>query len=218
MGICTAATPGPSCSTLLIDDLACGNGALPMNCGRLGFWYIGSDGTGTQVPYPFTPTIGGEGSSMYAAHTYGHGFTQWGSAMGLNLNHQPLGTPPQGCTYDASSYSGIQFYAKMGVGNVPNPTPVIYVNFLDEYVIRGFGICSSCGDVYYSTVTLSDTWTLYTVPYSILHNRGTGQPLEAALDVKHLVQIEFAVAGPTLTGAPGPVQFDYWISNVSFVP
>jgi hypothetical protein len=66
-------------------------------------------------------------------------------------------------------------------------------------------------------VTLTDTWTLYTVLFSTLRNRGTEQPPEPVFDVKHLVQIEFMGPGPALTGAAIPEQFDFWISNISFV-
>ena len=61
--------------------------------GRNGDWYTVGDGTSsdlTPARLPFTPTMipGGRGTSQYAAHFTGSGFTDWGALMGFNLNNK----------------------------------------------------------------------------------------------------------------------------------
>jgi len=96
----------------LIDDLDDGDGDIPANDGRRGFWGLYSDGTGTVSPEPapgcesgieyhFEPTDG-------AACMTGEGLSDWGAQLVVNLNPS---TECGGlaCRYDVTVYTGVRF-------------------------------------------------------------------------------------------------------------
>ena len=75
----------------MIDDMEDGDGFICKSNGRNGHWYTFSDETinaELTPPGDFDPTMipGGRGSSLYAAHFAGSGFTEWGAVMGFDMH------------------------------------------------------------------------------------------------------------------------------------
>ena len=122
-----------------------------------------------------------------------------------------LGIPPleplpagDGNPVDVSAYTGITFWAKGTAGNGNQLT----VHFNTTAVRPLCGICSSqCYDAHSKVITLSASWTQYTVLYSELAQMGFGQPL-VAFDPHLLIGIDFGTTG----------SWDYWLDDVAFLP
>jgi hypothetical protein len=210
-GAGAACTSGECACTSLITDVERSDGSIITCPGRVGHWYTYNDGSaaGTQFPASggvFTPTAipGGRGTSLHAARTTGSGFTTWGAGMGFHLNEGTLGTR---LLYDASGHTGFSFWAKAAA-------PMsIWVDLPDVDTDPAGGVCApaaKCNDHFGKTITLTTTWTLYTINFSELHQVGWGEVVTKGFDPMHMYAIEFLV-GPSAT-------FDVWVDDVSFVP
>jgi hypothetical protein len=208
-----------------------GTNLIPNNCGRVGAWFDYNDGTGTQVPpasspdggvNSFVPSVipnGGRGASHYAAHTDGSGFSSY-AGMGVTLGGLPNGMNPP---YDAAAhgYTGIQFYAMLG--STPGAQPRIEIMAVDKYSTPAAGLCdpnvqsgpTQCYDNPRTTLTLSPTWTLVTIPFGMLVRGGWGYGGTAPLDPTTLYTIAFE-DNNTETGNSAPLTVDIWISDISF--
>lgn len=193
---------------LLIDDMEDGLGDICSMNGRRGGWYTVGDGTSTDLTPEagtnFSPTLIGDGkrgTSRYAAHFTGSGFTAWGALMGFSFTDQDLARKP----YDASTTGGIKFWMK---SNVP-----VSVNFLvpETVLPRDGGDCAdtatalNCNNHFSFEITApSSNWTEYEVPYLALSQIGGS----ATWNPRLLLGIEFLVR-------PG-TQFDVWVDDISF--
>jgi hypothetical protein len=206
-------TGPPVACTALIDDMEHGDGSIIACTGRIGYWYTYNDATagGTQTPAaggPFTPTAipGGRGTSMHAAHTSGSGFTTWGAGMAFDLNNAGGAGAVKG-VYDASAYTGLTFWAKIDSGS-----GAVRLNVADKDTDPSGGVCSpaaKCNDHYGSNLTLTTTWTEYTIAFSSLTQQGWGE-VAPGFNAKQLMAIQFQ-------SGPG-VSFDVWIDDISFKP
>jgi hypothetical protein len=195
----------PTCAP--IDDMEDDDGYIIVHCGRSGTWYTYNDGTGSQVPPEGTlPTpsiiVGGRGSSMYAMDTTGAGFTSWGAGIGFNFIDG-------GPSYDASAWSGVQFWARSGGSTGKTLRMAIADHDTDA---RG-GVCTTktggCGDHFKANVDITTTWTLYTVHFADLMQSGWGYVVPS-FDANAIYGVQWGID----SGSP----FDVWIDDVAFVP
>jgi hypothetical protein len=209
--------PCPTPSTL-IDDMENGLGSIAPICGRTGYWYTYNDMTAgaLQTPAagkPFTDsaivpprTTDDGGTSSMAARTTGSGFTAYGAGMGFDLDDPGAGAAKH--TYDASSYSGVTFWAMGSAGGS------VRFNVPDKATDPSGGICmgstgtDQCNDHHGHALMLTTTWAQFTFTWAQLTQQGFGYA-EATLDTSNLVGMQFQVAAPT-------GSFDVWIDDIAF--
>ncbi len=211
-------TPGTggssSCPTYLlaneelIDDLNDGNAAIPEVSGRRGAWsdaLIDTSGA-SMYPDPSTPfvvTDTGDACRKFAVYVKGQTSIDPGSGANFGFS---LGSP-----YDASAYSGLSFWARIDAGT---DTP-IRVAFPDGDTDPRGAICSTsstdltmtCWDHYGRRLSLTSTWTKYTIPFSSL-SQDTWGYLAQSFDPSTLYSVTFQI-GDTST-------FSIWIDSVAF--
>ncbi|WP_434041517.1 MULTISPECIES: hypothetical protein [Sorangium] len=212
--------PGPM-DVALIDDMEDGDGAIEEVGGRVGYWYSYNDGTGTQTPpvYSEAMPVGfipealtpPRGESTMAMHTFGSGFTEWGAGVGFALNGPDMGLFP----YDASAYSGIKLWARLGDAGA---VTAMKVNVSDKVSEPAGGICDEsagegdpnrCFDHWFYTAPLGTEWAEIVIPFEELTRLGTGaEPTAEAVDVTGLYTIEFRFAQGE--------DFDVYIDDISF--
>jgi hypothetical protein len=187
-----------------------------MSHGRNGYWFTVNDGStgGTQSPPAnnFHMSAGGF-YSPFAAHLSGQGFTNWGIYMGFTLNKAPQGPK---YTYDASSYRGVSFWAKLGPNNMCSPSSscnILRFNISTRDTDPRGNVCSFCEDHFGVWVTLTPSWQKYVVMFSDFEQEGWGVPGPSSglrFDTGHTYEVQFLVQ-------PAGAPFDYWIDEVSFV-
>lgn len=192
----------------MIDDLDDGDPVLLRSGGRAGAWYTYNDmtATGQQTPAmgePFMPSPGGANGSAYAASTSGSGFTVWGAGMGFDLNVQMSVKH----TYDASAFHGVEFTAK---GSGPVRAAIMIQGVISSEV---GGSCTpstvageKCDDGHGSVVFLTDTWTVYKLPFDEIRQAGWGKPV--VFDATTLMSIQFNV--------DKNLPFDFAIDSIGF--
>src|SRR6187431_2100110 len=195
---------------LVIDDLEDGDHIISPIGSRLGYWFTYNDGTATQLPSGaiFTPMAGGH-SAKFSAHTSGPAFTTWGAGFGFDFNN----TASKSCTYDASAYQGIKFWAKgdvtiRAVVKIP-ATTAKKANGSDA------GTCVSstmCDDHFGLTPSpaLTATWKEFTIDFAggaTFKQEGWGTAV-TTFDKKNIIAMQFQVA----KGLP----FDFSIDDLTF--
>ncbi|XXT25366.1 hypothetical protein WME94_27940 [Sorangium sp. So ce429] len=205
----------------LIDDMEDGDNAIDEASGRVGYWYSYNDGTGTQTPPDSSeePPVGfvpealtpPRGQSTMAVHTFGAGFTEWGAGVGFALNGPDMGLFP----YDASAYTGIVFWARLGDAAAAT---TVKVNISDKFSEPAGGICDEsagegepnrCFDHWSYIATLGTEWALIVIPFAELTRAGTGaEPTAQAVDVAGLYTIDFGFAHGE--------DFDVFIDDIGF--
>lgn len=194
----------------LIDDMEDGNGSIAADDGRVGAWYTYNDATatGTQTPavkMPFMMTELPEprDTSKYAANSKGSGFTVWGAGFGFDLNNS--GTTKS--AYDASKYTGITFWAKVGTGS----TTTVRFNIGDKNTTPEGGVCmpATCSDDFGQSLTLTESWQQFTIKFADMKAENWSKQNLAAIDKSALYAVHFQ-AGPMTT-------FDIWVDDISFV-
>jgi hypothetical protein len=185
----------------LLDDWEENDSRIAPLDGRGGSWATYDDGTGKQTPpdkSPLFPTriASGREESARALHMTGGKFEDWGVTFGAEL--------ADAACYDASAYSGIEFWAK-GPG-------VIKVGFqmIDVQDVKYGGRCKTdCYNTHRKVIELSKTWKHYGVRWEDLHQLyEAGPPL--AFDPRRVRFLEFGI-GPEHT------PYDLWIDDVAFV-
>ncbi|HEX9298090.1 MAG TPA: hypothetical protein VF881_19755 [Polyangiaceae bacterium] len=209
---------GPTTESMIdnMEDNNVPHYILPVE-GRVGYWFTVNDGAdgGTQTPAPsmFGMSPGGY-NGPYAAHLSGHGFSVWGIYMGFTLNK-----PLQGVrnTYDASAYTGISFWAKLGATNMcspPSSCRLVHVAISTRDTDAQGGVCkTACSDHFGSWIDLTAEWHKYTILFRNMMQDGWGIPGPAQglkFDAAHTYEVQFQVK-------PAAAPFDFWIDDVAFV-
>jgi hypothetical protein len=206
----TSGTGGSTCPGLasneeLIDDLNDGDRFIPSVNGRSGAWSDSHDSSpsGKMFPDPntgFAPSISGDLCRKYAAYVNGTGYVLWGADLWFGL----------GSPYNASKYKGISFWAKIDAGT----SSVVRAAFPDKDTQPEGNICLpntagtlACYDHYGYRVTLTSTWTKYTISYSQLAQEGWGHA-GTAFDPASLYEILFQI--------PVGATFGIWIDDIAF--
>jgi Carbohydrate binding domain (family 11) len=178
----------------LIDDFEDGNSDVGAVDGRVGGWFLATDGTGSTTPTaPIAPKPATGGMPGNALHVTGSGLTSWGASLSASI------TPAMGC-YDASKFTGITVMLK-GTGSV-------WVSVLTAAVR---GAAEGQRNHYKKQVTLTADWTPVTINFSELTQPG-GWGLVVPFDATKVYGVDF---GPA-TAPPTPTAFDFWIDNLSF--
>jgi len=215
---CPAASEKPQ-GVALIDDLEDGDAFIPTSANRNGAWWTAGDATSgaTLVPAPegVAPPeliVGGRCDSKLAMRVTGQGFLDWGALLGVNLRYGDYGDGTEGAfPYDASSYTGIEFWARIG------DTSTDRVRFAVSDVNnepRG-GVCKDnnqtgeqCYDTFGSYLNgLSPEWRHYRIAFKSLTQRQFGVPVSAAAtNAIYSVQFNF---DPTAV-------FDFWVDDLAF--
>lgn len=182
---------------LLIDDFEDGNADIMAVDGRMGGWFLSTDGTATATSTPakgaVLPVDGGKTGK--GLHLTGMGFSSWGVSLGAAVANNLTGC------YDASKMTGITVDLK-GTGNV-------FVTVLTA-AVRDAAV--GMQNHYKKQVTLTADWTTVTVMFSELTQPGgwgTMVPFEAG-------KIYGIDISPVQATAPATTDYDYWIDNVSF--
>lgn len=200
----------------LIDDMEDGDAAIHETGGRAGYWYSSNDGTGTQTPPVYTEEMPvgfvpealtpPRGQSTRAMRTFGSGFTEWGAGIGFALNGPDMGL----FAYDASAYTGIVFWAKLGDAGA---VTTMKVHISDKFSEPAGGICdesgedeaNKCFDHWSSTARLGAEWAPVVIPFEEFARSGSGAE---AIDLAALYVIEFRFAQGE--------DFDVYIDDVGF--
>jgi hypothetical protein len=162
------------------------------------------------------PTSGVCGASVLAMHVQGGGFTTYGPSLSHDFVYPDAsGTGYTGEPVDASTYSGIMFWARRGDGMGLAPTIGITVNDVsshpagevcDAMATPGAMGSEACFDGWWAQKPLTAKWTLVKIPFAMLKQQGFGKEVEA-LQPDKIYGISFNL----------PMQkFDFWISDVSF--
>ena len=206
-----AAGSGGSVRSPLIDDMEDGDNEILLSGGRIGYWFIANDETpaGTQLPaaadMPMTAIDPPREGSSFGANSSGSGFTEWGAEFGFDLNN----ASGEAGAYDASTYTGIRFFARVGPGSVPN----VRVNVADVHTVPQGGFCNEaaneCYDHFGSTLLLGQDWQPIELAFADLTQEDFGTPAPEGLQRDQLYGIYF--------GLEANVTFDVWIDDVSFV-
>lgn len=146
---------------LLIDDFEDGNTQCVATSG---FWYLVSDTTGVQeMTFDVAPDW-----PTQALHLRGGGFSQWGTALGLDI----AGSDP---VFDATAYSELRFYARAE----PGSTTDIEVHILES-------------DLHFSAkVPLTGQWSEFVLPFGRMLSTA-GDPTRP-LDPAAISAIQFFV-------------------------
>lgn len=192
----------------LIDDMNDGNAAIPEVNLRRGAWsdlLVNTSGASI-YPDPSTPfvvTDTGDICRKFAVFVKGQTSIDPGSGANFGFS---LGAP-----YDASAYSGLSFWARIEAGT----DPPLRVTFPDGDTDPRGAICSTstadttktCWDHYGLRLTLTTTWTKYSIPFSALSQDSWGY-LAQKFDPSTLYSVVFTI-GDTAT-------FAIWIDSVAF--
>jgi hypothetical protein len=189
----------------VIDDGEDNNNQVAPNKGRSGYWYVFLDKVGTTITPAaggtFSMSKGGANGSAYAAHVngkIGNGTVVYGG-VGFNF------VDPKGA-YDASAYKGISFWAKVGEGSATK----IRLKVPDGDTDPDGKVCTECFNDFGTDLTLTTTWTKYTVSFSqMAQMQGWGAPHPAAIDPKKLFGVQWQV------NTPGS-NYDLWVDEVEF--
>jgi hypothetical protein len=224
---CGAETPEDACPKegerpalpALIDDLEDGDAQIFGANGRSGSWWAAGDETAsaTMVPprdnlAPPEAISGGRCDSKRAVRITGQGFLDWGALLGVDLIYGARSDGSDGnLPYDASAYSGIEFWARIG------DTSTDRVRFAVSDVNNEpyGGVCTDnnqsneqCYDTFGTYLNgLSPEWRHYRVPFTSLTQRQFGYPASAAAtDALFSVQFNFD---------PSSI-FDFWVDDLAF--
>jgi endoglucanase len=179
---------------------------LMVQNGRNGYWYTFLDKQGTTITPPaghtFIMSPGGANGSTTAAHMMGKvsgsGDPVY-AGMGFSF------TNPKG-QYDASAYSGVSFYAKVGPGSSKN----VRLKVPDVNTDPDGKVCTECFNDFGTDLSLTENWQQYTVPFAQMGQMdGWGSPTKPAIDKSKLYGMQFQVnqAGSS---------FDIWVDDVTF--
>lgn len=214
----SSSSTGGNLTLSMIDDMEDMDGSILASTGRSGAWYVYNDASATgmqtppvdpkgMTPFPMTALSPPRGSSMYAAHTSGSGFSVWGAGFGFDLSNSG-GMNPVKSPYDASKYSGVHFFAKS------NGPLGIRINIGDGNTTPEGGKCVSggmmptCSDDFGMALNLTDAWQEFTIKFSDMTQAGWAMQKLPAIDAKTLYSVHFQVA----QGLP----FDIWVDDIAF--
>jgi endoglucanase len=209
----TAPPPGPmtvsdkDCpADFTVDDAEDNNNQVLLQKGRKGYWYTFVDKAGTTLTPPagtkFIMSAGGPKDSQHAAHMLGKVSSAGDplfAGMGFSF------TDPKG-PYNATEYTGVSFYAKVG----PGSTKAVRLKVPDADTDPAGKKCTECFNDFGADLTLTDQWKKYTVPFATMKQmEGWGSPNPAAVDKSTLYGLQWQV---TAQGA----AFDVWVDDVQF--
>jgi endoglucanase len=190
----------------VIDDTEDNNNQVLLQKGRNGYWYTFLDKAGSTITPPlqskFLMSPGGANGSAHAAHMMGKiagSGAPLFAGMGLSF------TDPK-APYDANTFTGVSFYAKIGAGS----TATVRLKVPDVNTDPAGKACTECFNDFGADLTLTDQWKRYTVPFATMKQMdGWGAPHPATIDKSKLFALQWQVTDQG-------VSYDVWIDNVQF--
>jgi len=200
-----AAVPDKDCPhEFQVDDLEDNNNQVLIQKGRNGYWYTFVDKAGTTITPPsqgtFLVSAGGAGGSQHAAHMMGK---MAGSGAPLFAGMGFSFTDPK-AAYDATAFTGVSFFAKVGAGSTAN----VRLKVPDVNTDPAGKVCTECFNDFGADLTLSGEWKRYTIPFATMKQmEGWGAPHPANIDKSKLYGLQWQV---TETG----VSYDIWVDNI----
>lgn len=193
----------------LLDDGEDGDNQTKVIGYRGGYWYTFAEGDDTSV-WPtagakggtFEMSPGGAEGSPYAARFKGRvGIGEGVKLAGMGMNF----LDPKGA-YDASEYSGVSFWAKVG----PNSSGNVRIKIPDVKTDPDAGICSECYNDFGMNLVMTEEWQHYVIPFSKLAQLpGWGRPKAFSIDNSKIFGIQFQIDDK---GQP----FDIWVDQIRF--
>lgn len=142
-----------------------------------------------------SPIPGRRCGSDHALKFYGGNHGNWGALARAQFSTMP--------PYDATAYTGIRFFARASM------PMALGVKLADRNTTSTARVCTKCGDHFGVDINLTTDWQTFTIPFPMMKQRGTGDPLPAAVSKEALYYLEFVVSKfPT---------FEVWIDDISFV-
>jgi len=215
---CPAASEKPD-PAALIDDLEDEDAFVPTVGDRSGAWWTAGDDTVGATIVPPNPGVAspeaienGRCDSKFAMRVTGQGFLDWGSLLGLSLAYGKRTDDTDGdLPYDASAYSGIEFWARIGDTSTDRVRFALNDSNSDPYG----GVCTDdpgsaeqCYDTFGAYLNgLSPDWRHYRIPFTSLGQRHFGYPAAAAA-TNALFSVQFNFD-------PSSV-FDFWVDDIAF--
>lgn len=208
-----APPPGPATvsdkdcpADFTIDDAEDNNNQVIVQKGRKGYWYTFVDKAGSTLSPPagtkFLMSPGGSRASTHAARMIGK-VSSAGDPLfaGMGFSLMDPKAP-----YDASEYSGVSFYAKVG----PGSTKAIRLKVPDIDTDPAGKKCTECFNDFGADLALTEQWHKYTVPFATMKQmEGWGSPQPATVDKSKLYGLQWQV---TQQGA----TYDIWVDDVQF--
>jgi endoglucanase len=190
----------------VIDDAEDNNNQVLLQKGRNGYWYTFLDKAGSTITPPlqskFLMSPAGANGSTHAARMMGK---VAGSGAPLFAGMGFSFTDPK-APYDASAFTGVSFYAKIGPGSSAN----VRLKVPDVNTDPAGKACTECFNDFGADLTLTDQWKRYTVPFATMKQMdGWGAPHPASIDKSKLFALQWQV---TDQGA----SYDVWVDNVQF--
>jgi hypothetical protein len=206
-------SPDQDSSMLSIDDLEDGDGDAGTILGQPITWWVASDGSGTVTPPAATvpspqAIAGGRSASKRAMRVTGGGFTVWGADISVGMTDDG----PAGSFIDASEFTGIRFWARVGD---MNQTPVRF-QIQDRQTQPAGGVCDPapeseerCYNGLGTSLDALDTeWRLFELSFSGLTQRAGWGHRTDNVDASGIRNVEWFFE-------PG-LDFDLWIDDVFF--
>ena len=213
----TGGAPAPPPGPMTVSDKDCpadftvdvaedNNNHVIVQGARKGYWYTFVDKAGTTLTPPagtkFIMSAGGPKDSQHAAHMMGKVSSAGDplfAGMGFSF------TNPKG-PYDASAYTGVSFYAKVGPGSVKT----VRLKVPDIDTDPAGKKCTECFNDFGADLTLTEQWQKYTFPFAAMKQmEGWGSPSPSSVDKSKLYGLQWQVVAQ---GA----SYDVWVDDVQF--
>lgn len=203
--------------TALIDDMEDGNGLVAVTAGRNGSWWVSTDGTATgsvtppadAAPIP-ERILGGRCQSSHAIRVTGQGFTNWGAVLSAGMGYSA--TEAKSVPIDASAFTGVMFWARVGEQN----GSAIRFQIQDNQTRPEGELCASSSsgstDGCYNgfgtaVVPINTEWNLYKMRFAAMTQRDFGYRADQ-LNAAAIYDIEWNLDANAV--------FDLWIDDVWF--
>ena len=183
----------------VIDDFEDGDLSLIKVADRTGNWY----------PFPVTSTtVAGEASTNCVARGLrsGHFVATGNGDPGSNWNASMVDPFTAVIPYNASAWSGFSFW--IAAGDTVGEATEMTVGINTPGVLASEGYCTTCGDYHLISISLTRTWTRWSIRFDDLKQKGFGEPPVPVLPRDRLVNFIFWPKNP----------FDIWIDDFRFEP
>jgi hypothetical protein len=205
----------------LLDDMEDSDAFVVASKGRNGHWDVSNDASSGATQTPLAAafsmaelTDAARPDSHFAAYTQGVGFKDWGAYMTVSMRTWPKyeETP----VYDASAYSGISFYAKVGAGS----DATLRVRYIGAQTDPRGGQCTvggsvdaACYDHFFASIKLSQDWQRVELLFADFQQAGVGKTFPK-IDLTGMYALDFFFPGRKTTSGNA---FELWVDDLSFI-
>ncbi len=208
-------TPSPTNDPLLFDNMADNDGQVSPNGGRTGYWYTMTDlnAGGNSTVWPpegvdfimSSPSGQTDGYAARITGTLGADYQYRFIGLGANM------LDPK-AVYDATTYYGFTFYARLG--NTASAT-IVRVSVPNQDTALEGGVCSpaaDCDNNYGYDLALTTTWQAVTVYFNLMtQESGWGYTPPSGFTASNIYSFQWQVKGAT--GA----TVDFWVDDIRLI-